>query len=288
MTSPTQNDRETAHQRFEGDMLRPDQGSEVTHQHESFAQPHGNDEFPWDDFNSEWYVQHNYRRLRDDDSQILRLLAEFFGNIGHREPKHGIDVGTGANLYPALAMLPLCGRITLRERSATNCEWLRREINSYSDTWDSYWNELARWPRHSALTDPRWAVSERARVECGSVFSLGQAVYDVGTMFFVAESITERRDEFERATHCFLRSLRPNAPFAAAFMRESQGYAVAGVHFSAVAITEHDVQECLRSAGVRKSHVETIVSATPLRKSAAMMFVTGWTGRRQQHRTATR
>lgn len=281
-------------------MLRPDQGSAVfaqppgndepggieIHGDEPHGieilknEPHGNDEFPWDDFNSNWYLQHNYQRLRDDDSQILKLLAEFFGSIEHRELKHGLDLGTGANLYPALAMLPLCGRITLRERGATNCEWLRKEVDSYSDVWNPYWDALTRWPLYGAMTDPRWVVSERARVECGSVFNLGQAVYDVGTMFFVAESITERHDEFERATRCFLRSLKPHAPFAAAFMRKSQGYEVAGVRFPAVAITEHDVRECLKSAGVRKSHVETIVSATPLRKSVAMMLVTGWTGRR--------
>ena len=241
---------------------------------------HGNDEFPWDNFDSEWYLQHNYERLRDDDSRILELLAEFFGGIGHRELKHGIDVGTGANLYPLLAMLPLCGRITLRERAASNCKWLRHEIRKYSKVWEPYWDQLARSPLYQPIGDPRWAVSERARVERGNVFELDRAAYDIGTMFFVAESITERLGEFERATRSFLRSLKPNAPFAAAFMRESHGYEVAGVRFPAVAITERDVRRCLQNAGVRKSHVETIDSATPLRKGLAMMLVMGWTGRR--------
>jgi hypothetical protein len=244
----------------------------------------GNDEYPWDTFDPEWYLQHNYGRLRDDDSQILECLAEFFSGsgsgIGHRELKRGIDVGSGANLYPLLAMLPLCGRITLRERAASNCDWLRHEIKSYSPVWEPYWDKLVRWPLYQPVGEPRWVVGERARVERGSVFDLRRAAYDVGTMFFVAESITRRHDEFERATRCFLRSLKPNAPFAAAFMRESKGYEVAGVHFPAVAINERHVQECLESAGVRKSHVETIVSDTPLREDFAMMLVMGWTGRR--------
>lgn len=242
--------------------------------------PPGNDEFPWDDFDARWYFEHNYARLRDDDSRILRILAEFFGGIAHRQLKHGIDVGTGANLYPLLAMLPLCGRITLRERAMSNCAWLRHEIASYSEVWEPYWHELAKWQCYQPIRDPRWVVSERARIERGSVFDLPQRHYDLGTMFFVAESITERRDEFERATLCFLRSLKPNSPFAAAFIRDSKGYEVAGVRFPAVAITEGDVRRCMESAGILKWKLEKIESRTPLRDGIAMMLVTGWTGRR--------
>lgn len=241
---------------------------------------HGNDEYPWDDFDSTWYLEHNYARLRDDDSRILQRLAEFFGAIDYPDLLDGIDVGTGANLYPALAMLPLCGRITLRERAASNCEWLEREINKLSPVWDPYWQALAKWPQYEGMARPDWVVTDRARVERGSIFDLGRAIYDVGTMFFVAESITERRDEFERATLRFLRSLKPHSPFAAAFMRESKGYEVAGVRFPAVAITEGDVRRCLKSAGVQKADLVKIDSDTPLRKGIAMMLVTGWTGRR--------
>jgi hypothetical protein len=72
----------------------------------------GNEQFPWDRFDSKWYLNHNYGTLRDDDRQILRLLGEFFSKVGRGRLSHGVDVGTGANLYPLLAMLPLCDRVT--------------------------------------------------------------------------------------------------------------------------------------------------------------------------------
>lgn len=239
-----------------------------------------NEEFPWDSFDSEWYLAHNYGKLRDDDREILERLAEFFSSIGDQGLKRGVDVGTGSNLYPLLALLPLCGHITLRERASTNCQWLRNEIARYSSTWDPYWEQLAKWPLYQPIGDPRWSVHERAHVERGSIFDLPRSTYDIGTMFFVAESITERADEFVRATRSFLRSLQPNAPFAAAFMRESRGYDVAGVHFPAVAITEEHVQKCLDSEGIQKANIETIASATPLRKGVGMMLVTGRSARR--------
>ncbi len=242
--------------------------------------PHWNEEFPWDAFDSEWYLNHNYGTLRDDDRHILERLAEFFSAVGRAEMMHGTDVGTGTNLYPVLAMLPLCGRITLQEHAKTNCRWLLNETAKYSEVWEPYWNVLAKRSPYKPIGDPRWAVHERTRVTRGSIFELPRSRYDIGTMFFVAESITERNDEFMRAMRCFLRSLRPNAPFAAAFMRNSDGYDVNGVHFPAVAITEVDVQKCLYSEGIRKAAVEVIESASPLREGVGMMLVTGRVARR--------
>jgi NNMT/PNMT/TEMT family len=243
----------------------------------------GNEQFPWDSFDPEWYLNHNYGTLRDDDRQILHRLGEFFnkagqsGEVGQDRLSHGVDVGSGANLYPLLAMLPLCGHVTLWERAETNCAWLDREIIKYSQVWDPFWDELASWPLYRSMQDPRWSVYERTKVERGrSIFDLPEDAFDVATMFFVAESITKRRDEFVRATRCFLRSLRPNKPFAAAFMLQSRGYVVNDVHFPAVAITEDHVRECLDLEGVRRATLAEITSDPPLRDGVGMLLVTGW------------
>jgi hypothetical protein len=242
--------------------------------------PHWNEEFPWDSFDPEWYLQHNYGQLRDDDHEILHDLADFFNDVRGTRLMHGIDVGTGSNLYPVLAMLPLCGSITLHERAKTNCRWLAFETARYSRLWDPFWDVLTRRPLYQPIQDPRWAVHERTRVRRGSIFDLARGAYDIGTMFFVAESITERVDEFHRAVRCFLRSLRPNAPFAAAFMRNSDGYHVNGVRFPAVPITEDDVCRCLAGEGIRKATVRRIDSAHPLRDGVGMVLVTGRVARR--------
>ncbi len=242
--------------------------------------PQLNEEFPWDSFDPEWYLNHNYGTLRDDDEKILERLAEFFSGLDQAHLRHGLDVGTGTNLYPVLAMLPLCGRITLHERAKTNCRWLHNETAKYSEVWEPYWEVLAERASYARIGDPRWAVHERTRVNRGSIFDLPKDTYDIGTMFFVAESITTRDDEFTRALRCFLRSLKPNAPFAATFMTNSTGYDVNGVHFPAVAITEDDVRKCLDGEGIRKSTFEKIDSESPLRPEVGMVLVTGRVARR--------
>ncbi|MDQ4037203.1 MAG: SCO2525 family SAM-dependent methyltransferase [Actinomycetota bacterium] len=206
-----------------------------------------NSHFPWDDFDSSWYLDHNYKKLRDDDRQIIEIVRDFFVTFGlpnHRY-EHGIDVGAGTNLYPALTMLPLCDKITLYEYAASNFSWLQHEIHSYSPSWDPFWDLLANEPTYKLVDSPREVLATTARVEKGSVFDLPELRWDIGTMFFVAESISFELSEFQAALRSFLRSLRPGAPFAAAFMEGSLGYDVSAHRFPAVAITADDVKTYL-------------------------------------------
>jgi hypothetical protein len=204
----------------------------------------GNASQPWDEFDSRWYLAHNYESLRFDDRQIIERVADFFATS--EQGLRGVDVGSGTNLYPALAMLPSCSDITLVERSKSNVAWLEREVRQYAPTWDPFWATLVNaQPKRYKPVDAREALAERVTVRCDSVFGLPERVWGIGTMFFVAESITADPGEFEQATQLFVRSLTPGAPFAAAFMRHSVGYRVNRLHFPAVAVDESQVAECL-------------------------------------------
>lgn len=204
-----------------------------------------NSDFPWDDFDSSWYYDHNYKVLRDDDRQIVEVVRDFFATLDPSSHRHGIDVGSGTNIYPALTMLPLCDKITLCEYSTSNVSWLQREIRSYSSSWDGFWELLAKEPLYESVDSPRKMLAAKARVEPGSIFDLPESSWDIGTMFFTAESISPALAEFKTALGSFIRSLRPGAPFSAAFMENSLGYSVEARQFPAVAITANDVENGL-------------------------------------------
>lgn len=239
--------------------------------------PAENAEFPWDGFDSDWYFAHNYARLRDDDRQIIKLVGEFFASVRPPEKgrmRRGIDVGSGTNLYPALAMLPLCGEITLWERASTNRDWLSAQLAAgYADSWNEFWKELTSYPAYK-IKDPRLVLGDRARVEPGSIFDLPKGKWSLGTMFFVAESITRVRPEFQRAVQSFVQALEKNSPFAAAFMIGSAGYNVGGVHFPAVAITRDDVKQCLESVA-RDVKLHPIASSGLREGYKGMLLATG-------------
>ncbi|HKT02423.1 MAG TPA: SCO2525 family SAM-dependent methyltransferase [Rugosimonospora sp.] len=236
-----------------------------------------NDDYPWDDFDPVAYFNHNYRYLRDDDREILGRVRDFFAPLELPADARGIDVGTGSNLYPALSMLPLCRRILLWERSRSNVTWLRKQVRRHGPAWDQFWDHLAEADRYRRMREPWTELPERAKVRCANVFQLPEQEFDVGTMFFVAESISTRVHQFHDAVYRFLGSLRPGAPFAAAFMHNSKGYRVGEIDFPAVPVSTTHVRQCVADAGRIHELYEIDKGDKPLRDDYdGMILVTGW------------
>jgi hypothetical protein len=214
-----------------------------------------NAEFPWNKFDSEAYLKHNYEDVLDADIGIMEFVREYFAkNVKNVERSgcRGIDVGTGTNLYPTLTMLPYCDEITLFEYSQSNVDWLTTQRcdnwPSWKTVWQLFWERL-RGPEYVKFQgcELQDELTRRTRIVQGSVFDLPGAggQYDIGTMFFVAESISTRMDEFEKAIGHFLDTLRTGAVFAIALMENSTGYDVAGVPFPSTNITEKEVKRAL-------------------------------------------
>lgn len=207
----------------------------------------------WDDFDPHQYIGHNYLVMQAVDEEIVTLVRDHFSDHfegGDRVPC-GIDVGAGPNLYPAFTMLPWCERITLLERSAQNRKYLleqRDAADGYDVHWDPFWKVLSGRKGYQDVDDPRERFKKVVEEPTeGSLFELGRTAprYDVGTMFFVAESITTSLEEFQKGVRCFMQALKPGAPFATAFMEHSQGYRVGDIEFPARDIDKEDVRTAL-------------------------------------------
>lgn len=241
----------------------------------------GNRDYPWDDFSSELYFASNYVKLRDDDRQIVGIVRDFFADTISHSPlppgAQGIDVGTGANLYPALTMLPFCDSITLYDFSSANVAWLERQHAegwpSWRKAWKSFWTLLSKEAAYRDVPRPKDLLSKRVRIVKGNVLERPvQERWDVGTMFFVAESITGKPEEFLEALDHFFAMLTPNAPFAMAFMEHSTGYLVGDHEYPATDIGLDDVSACL-SARADNVKIHPIVGDRPLREGYTRMIV---------------
>ncbi|MFE7077439.1 SCO2525 family SAM-dependent methyltransferase [Streptomyces sp. NPDC057620] len=214
-----------------------------------------NTDAPWDAFDPHAYIDHNYRYLLDADAEIIRRVGRHFsdqfrGNF--ERPVLGIDVGAGANLYPALSMLPWCSEITLLERSPQNVTYLEGQRPHFDPEWDRFWELLCEdeGTEYSRLDADRLErFSRTVRVEEGDLFGLARpnllGRWQMGTMFFVAESLSSSHEEFRHAVECFMHVLAPGAPFAAAFMEGSKGYSVGDRFFPACDVNELQVDEIL-------------------------------------------
>ncbi|MEV6176116.1 SCO2525 family SAM-dependent methyltransferase [Streptomyces sp. NPDC052015] len=212
-----------------------------------------NADVPWDAFDPDEYIKRNYIEIQPVDREILSRVRDHFrdhfqGRAGRVAA--GIDVGAGPNLYPALAMLPWCDRVTLLERSARNLDYLDSQLAGYDANWDQFWDVLREQPEYADLgMDPRARFKEAVgKPVAGSLFDLcgKDERWDLGTMFFVAESITTSLEEFRRGVGCFMSALNPGSPFAAAFMEHSEGYRVGSHEFPARDIDAKEVRSVLK------------------------------------------
>ncbi|WP_405816688.1 SCO2525 family SAM-dependent methyltransferase [Streptomyces sp. NBC_01390] len=240
-----------------------------------------NEQAPWSEFDSDAYVAGNYHELQPADAEIISIMRDHFGGYfrEHADPVIGIDVGAGANLYPALAMLPWCKEITLFERSPRNLTYLRRQLKakSYDGNWDQFWEALCKNSEYGEFKgDPRERFREVVRVAPGNILAsdLGEQLgekrdsWSIGTMFFVAESMTTSEEEFQRGVACFMRALAPGAPFFAAFMEHSEGYHVGDAFFPAYDVGRSEVLESLEPFAGKSGTLRVERLKTPVKVRA--------------------
>jgi hypothetical protein len=251
-----------------------------------------NADVQWNIFSPDDYRRANYSELQAEDQEIIRLVSGFFIQAFADRPRarRGIDVGSGPNLYPALLMLPWTEQILLTDFSASNVRSLRQQIADERTAWNwqPFWQELCDAEGYRQIAEPRKQLRVAcydepgcAGIEQKTIFDLPQARWDLGTMFFVAESITEDQEEFRGAIASFVGALTPGAPFAAAFMAGSSGYPVAGTRFPALPITPDDVTRRFAQLGVSELSVELPGTSDRVRDGyEAMIVATGFAGDR--------
>jgi hypothetical protein len=251
-----------------------------------------NAQAPWRNFSSQAYWKHNYRHLLPADKEIIQRVSHFLMDaFADRGPaRRAIDVGSGTNLYPSLLMLPWTEQILLTDHAEGNVSWLREHVlaDRAPWTWEPFWRELHQLEGYNQIGEPRGQLRQacagapgRAGVERHSVFHLPQGQWELGTMFFVAESITEDPAEFRAAIEGFVGALQPRAPFAAAFMAGSDGYPVDGTRFPALEITSDDVTERFTELGVNRLSVTPVRTTQPVRPGyEGMIVATGIVGGR--------
>jgi hypothetical protein len=208
--------------------------------------PAGNENFSWSHFDSESYFQHYYGDPHPDDDKVIRLAAAAFQAAKPAgDTLQTIDVGTGPNLFPLFVALPRARKVTAWEYSTSNVDWLERELASdkLRPQWQHFWRVTREAYGHAVKLpeNPIPALREKAEIRNGSVYDLPERQWDAATMFFCAESITEKHSEFETACIRFAKCVRPGGTLMAAFLVGSSGYEVAARPFPVLNVSEQDI-----------------------------------------------
>lgn len=95
-------------------------------------------------------------------------------------------------------------------------------------------------------------------------------------MFFCAESITERQDEFEAACAAYARCVKRGGTLAAAFLAHSAGYVVKESQFPALSLSaETIINVFARHADGLKAEAIGIVERQIRSGYSGLVFLTG-------------
>lgn len=207
----------------------------------------GNADYQWSTFDSEAYFHHYYGDPHADDDHVIRCAVAAMKAIAPSPAGLNIiDVGTGPNLIPFMCASPRARSLTAWEFSQSNVDWLRADLQreTLRPQWQHFWGVTkdaygAGW---CLPENPVPALAAMSRITRGSVFDLPKRRWDAATMFFCAESITEREDEFAAAVAAYAQCVKPGGALAAAFLVRSAGYEVAGQRFPVLHLSPEAIE----------------------------------------------
>jgi hypothetical protein len=184
-----------------------------------------NSDVDWDRWPVNDYLTEIYRDLHPSDDAVLAHHSAFYRSLAPGGIERSLELGAGPNLYPLMLAAAVSRHIDVVEPSAANVDYLRRQL---TDGADPSWSVFYRRCRElqPALPPTLGEALSRVCVGRGGAADLPRAAYDLASMHFVAESVTEDIGEFRTLCTAFAASVRPGGYLVAAFMENMGRYRI--------------------------------------------------------------
>jgi hypothetical protein len=177
----------------------------------------------WDRWPVPVYLAENYRDLHESDDAVIVHHSAVYRGLARGSLDRAVEIGSGPNLYPLFLASGAARRIDAVDRSAAGLGYLRRQLTEGPDPiWEPFWQRCR--ALNPALPDTVEESLARVHVRHGDAFALAGSAYDLASMHFVAESVTEEPDEFEEFCAAFVATVRPGGHLVAAFMENMSRY----------------------------------------------------------------
>jgi hypothetical protein len=204
----------------------------------------------WDRWPVPTYLAENYRELHVSDDAVIAHHSAVYRGLDPDSLARVVEVGAGPNLYPLLLASGAARRIDAVDRSAAGLRYLRRQLAAGPDpSWQPFWRRCRDLDPH--LPPTMADALARVHVRRGDAFRLAGSGYDGASMHFVAESVTEDRDEFRAFCAAFAGAVRPGGLLVAAFMEGMGRYRLGdGSEWPGVPVDIADVEGAFRASTV--------------------------------------
>jgi hypothetical protein len=188
-------------------------------------EPVRNDDAAWDRWPVEQYLAENYRVLHPVDAAVIRHHSAFYRRFRPGRAGRCLEFGAGPNLYPLMLAAAAARTIDAWEVSRAGVAYLTRQLEQGPDaSWLPFY-ALCR-ALDPALPPTLPQALARVRVVHRDARTVPAGAYDLASMNFVAESVTEDPDEFAAICRAFAGAVRPGGHLVAAFMENMPSYRI--------------------------------------------------------------
>ena len=203
----------------------------------------------WDRWPVPVYLAENYRNLHESDDAVIAHHSAVYRELAAGSLGRAVEIGAGPNLYPLFLASGAARRIDAVDRSEAGLGYLRRQLTGDPDPiWEPFWHRCR--ALNPTLPATMTEALGRVHIVQGDAFALAGSDYDLASMHFVAESVTEDPDEFDEFCAAFVATVRPGGHLVAAFMENMGRYELG----RRVALAGHPRGRRDRGAGARPAH----------------------------------
>ncbi|RUP65987.1 hypothetical protein SSPNP10_22370 [Streptomyces sp. NP10] len=184
-----------------------------------------NGDVDWDSWPVQDYLAENYRDLHPSDAAVIAHHSAVYRGIEAGSAARTVEFGAGPNLYPLLLAAAASRRIDAVEASTAGVRYLVGQITRGPD---SSWEQFHALCRELNPDLPPTLPEALAAVHVvhSDVRNLKPGTYDIASMNFVAEGVTEDFTEFADFCRRFAHSVRPGGRLVAAFMENMPTYRI--------------------------------------------------------------
>ena len=202
-----------------------------------------NADVDWNQWPVQQYLTEIYRELHPVDAAVIDHHSAYYRRLAPDSVARSLEFGAGPNLYPLLLAAGCSRQIDALDPSSANVSYLQQQL---TDGPDDHWRSFYARCRagNDSLPGSATAALARVQVRQGDGLDVPAGQYDLASMHFVAESVTESRAEFVGLCQAFIRAVRPGGHLIAAFMERMPSYRLgAGPQWPGYPVDADEVRE---------------------------------------------
>jgi hypothetical protein len=218
-------------------------------------------------FSPRSYLQEYHCKWDDEDELHINFFHEAYGSINKQETM--IEVSGGPILCQLISARNKVDSIVFTDFLPENlCEirhW--KEANKAAFNWDRYFKYILKLENGQfakSVAEMKAQLREKlGRFEHSDVLTdnppqYSPSQFDIVSSHFCAESITSKRDLFQKAVKNTVRLATPNGYLVMSFLKNARTYDVGDVAFAAYPVDEKEVIDLFKDLGFKTLLVRSI------------------------------